>query len=81
MLWEGMLPLRFVDDLAGAIYDIIKVYFKVVCLFVCRYGNCGSSNVFDILAIWIISVIIFNEQVRFFKSQGSLFAYLSNKAV
>jgi len=24
MLWEGLLVLRFVDDLAGAIYDIFK---------------------------------------------------------
>ena len=24
MLWEGFLVLRFVDDLAGAIYDVFK---------------------------------------------------------
>ena len=28
MLWEGMLTLRFVDDLAGAIYDIIKFILR-----------------------------------------------------
>ena len=28
MLWEGMLRLRFVDDLAGAVYDIIKFILR-----------------------------------------------------
>ena len=64
MLWEGMLRLRFVDDLAGAVYDIIKFILRSICLFACRYGNCCSSNVFDILAIWIISVIIFINQIN-----------------
>lgn len=28
MLWEGMLRLRFVDDLAGAVYDILKFLLR-----------------------------------------------------
>ena len=30
MLWEGMMWLRFVDDLAGAVYDIIKFILRSV---------------------------------------------------
>ena len=31
MLWEGFLRLRFVDDLAGAIYDVFKFLLRSIC--------------------------------------------------
>ena len=55
MLWEGFLMLRFIDDLAGAVYDIFKFIVRSMSYFLVDY-NCCNSNVSDSLGIRFILV-------------------------